>query len=137
MTYLLDTCALSDFARGEPGTLAHLRDVAPSEVAISAVSAMEVEYGLALDPGRARKLAPVMRALLEAIAILPYGLEDARASASLRAPLEKRGRPVGAYDALIAGTAIARGLVLVTSNVREFGRIAALRIENWRSPRAG
>jgi len=132
MTYLLDTCALSDFARGEPGTLARLRDVGPSEIATSAVSAMEVEYGLALDPSRARKLAPVMRALLQAITVLPYGLEDARATASLRASLEKRGRPVGAYDALIAGTAVARGLVLVTSNVREFGRIAALRVENWR-----
>lgn len=137
MTYLLDTCVLSDFARGEPGTLARLMDVAPSDVAASAVSAMEVEYGLALDAARARKLAPVMRALLEAITVLPYGLEDARATASLRASLEKRGRPVGAYDALIAGTAVARGLVLVTSNVREFGRIAALRVENWRASRGG
>ena len=137
MTYLLDTCALSDFARGEPGTLARLREVAPSQIVASAVSAMEVEYGLALDPARARKLAPVMRALLDAITILPYGLEEARASASLRASLQRRGRPVGPYDVLIAGTAIARGLVLVTSNVREFGRIAALRIENWRSSRGG
>jgi tRNA(fMet)-specific endonuclease VapC len=137
MTYLLDTCALSDFARGEAGTLGRLREVAPSEVTISAISAMEVEYGLALDPVRARKLAPVMRALLEAVRILPYGLEDARATTSLRASLEMRGRPVGAYDALIAGTAIARGLVLVTSNVREFGRIAVLRVENWRSARSG
>ena len=137
MTYLLDTCALSDFARGEPGTLARLREVAPSQIVASAVSAMEVEYGLALDPARARKLAPVMRALLDAITILPYGLGEARASASLRASLQRRGRPVGPYDVLIAGTAIARGLVLVTSNVREFGRIAALRIENWRSSRGG
>ena len=137
MTYLLDTCALSDFARGEPGTLARLRDVAPSDVATSAISAMEVDYGLALDPARARKLAPVMRALLQAITVLPYGLEEARATASLRASLEKRGRPVAAYDALIAGTAVARGLVVVTSNVREFARIASLRVENWRSSRAG
>jgi tRNA(fMet)-specific endonuclease VapC len=133
MTYLLDTCALSDFARGEPGTLARLAQVAPAEVAISAISAMEVEYGLALHPARARKLAPVMRALLQSVAVMPYGLEDARASASLRASLERRGRLVGAYDTLIAGTAIARGLVLVTSNVREFTRIGALRLENWRS----
>src|SRR5690348_2246515 len=137
MTYLLDTCVLSDFARGEAGTLARLTEAAPSEVATSAISAMEVEYGLALDAARARKLAPVMRALLGAITVLPYGLEDARATASLRALLEKRGRPVGAYDALIAGTALARGLVVVTSNVREFGRITALRVENWRSSRAG
>lgn len=135
MTYLLDTCALSDFARGEAGTLARLKELAPSRVSVSAVSAMEVEYGLALDAARARKLAPVMRALLQAVAVLPYGLEDARSSASLRASLQKRGRPIGAYDVLIAGHALARGLVLVTSNVREFGRISGLCVENWRSPR--
>jgi tRNA(fMet)-specific endonuclease VapC len=135
MTYLLDTCALSDFARGEAGTLSRLRQLAPSDVSISAVSAMEVEYGLALDPIRARKLAPVMRSLVDAVAVLPFGVEEARASASLRAALRKRGRPIGAYDVLVAGQALARGLVLVTSNLREFGRIAGLRTENWRLSR--
>ena len=93
---------------------------------------MEIEFGLALDPARARGLTPVMHALLQAIAILPYGIEDARATATLRAALQKKGRPIGAYDALIAGCALARGLVLVTSNEREFGRVGGLRVENWR-----
>ena len=135
MTFLLDTCVLSDFARGEAGTLARLKDASPSEISISAISVMEVEYGLSLDAARAKALAPVMRAILGAVRILPYGAEDARASASLRASLEKKGRPIGAYDVLIAGAALSRGLVLVTSNVREFGRIAVLRIENWRQAR--
>ena len=132
MTYLLDTCVLSDFARGEARTLARLKGVSPSEISVSAISVMEVEYGLSLDAKRARTLAPVMRAIIRAVRILPYGAEDARASASLRAALEKQGQPIGAYDVLIAGTALSRGLVMVTSNVREFGRISTLRLENWR-----
>lgn len=60
---------------------------------------MEIEFDLKLDPARGRKLAPVMHALLQAITILPYGIEDARATAMLRATLQKRGRPIGAYDA--------------------------------------
>jgi len=132
VTYLLDTCVLSDLARGERGTLERLKEAPPSELAVSAISVMEVEYGLSLDEARARKLAPVMRAILGAVRILPFGAEDARASASLRATLEKRGKPIGAYDVLIAGAAASRGLVLVTSNVREFARISTLRIENWR-----
>ena len=135
MTYLLDTCVLSDFARGEAGTLARLRETSPGEIAVSTISVMEVEYGLSLDAARARSLAPVMRAILGAVQILPYATEDARASASLRATLEKKGRPIGAYDVLIAGAALARGLVLVTSNIREFGRVSALRVENWRKGR--
>ena len=135
MTYLLDTCVLSDFACGEAGTLVKLKEASPSEISVSAISVMEVEYGLSLDAKRAETLAPVMRAILGAVRILPYGPEDARASASVRATLEKKGQPIGAYDVLIAGTALSRGLVLVTSNVREFGRVAALRVENWRKGR--
>lgn len=133
MKYLLDTCVLSDFARGEANSVAQVTATPPDLVAISVVTEMEIEFGLALNPARARRLAPVMHALLQAVSILPYDSEDARATATLRAALQKKGRPIGAYDALIAGCALARGLVLVTSNEKEFGRIGGLRIENWRN----
>jgi len=132
LNYLLDTCVLSDFARGEANTLDRVKSTPPALVAVSSITAMEIEFGLALDAVRARKLAPVMHALLRAVSVLPYGVEDARATAVLRAALQKRGRPIGAYDALIAGCALARGLVLVTSNEREFRRVSGLRVENWR-----
>jgi tRNA(fMet)-specific endonuclease VapC len=45
--------------------------------------------------------------------------------------LDMRGTPIGPYDVLIAGQALARGLILITRNVREFSRIPDLRIENW------
>jgi tRNA(fMet)-specific endonuclease VapC len=132
LRYLLDTCVLSDFARGDAHTLERLKAAAPEQIAVSAVTAMEIEFGLALDAQRARRLAPVMHALLESVTVLPYGVEDGRATATLRAALQRKGRPIGAYDALIAGCALARGLVLVTSNEREFGRVGGLTIENWR-----
>ena len=49
----------------------------------------------------------------------------------VRADLEGRGERVGAYDVLIAGIAPAHGCVLATHNVREFGRVAGLNIEDW------
>jgi tRNA(fMet)-specific endonuclease VapC len=131
--YLLDTCVLSDFARGDAGSLVRIKATPPALIGISSVTVMEVEFGLALDPVRARKLAPVMHALLAAVEILPYGRQDAGATAALRAALQKSGRPIGAYDALIAGCALARGLILVTSNEREFRRVSGLRVENWRT----
>lgn len=132
MRYLLDACVLSDFARGDANTLDRVKATPPEDVAVSSITAMEVEFGLALDAQRARRLAPVMHALLQAVSVLPYDIQDGRATASLRAALQKRGRPIGAYDALIGGCALARGLVLVTSNEREFSRMGGLRIENWR-----
>jgi tRNA(fMet)-specific endonuclease VapC len=49
----------------------------------------------------------------------------------MRAQLEKKGLPIGAYDLLIAAHALSLGLTLVTNNAREFGRVADLEIENW------
>jgi len=62
---------------------------------------------------------------------LPFGDEEARLSAAIRASLEKKGAPIGAHDVLIAGTALANQGVLVTHNIKEFSRISKLKLENW------
>ena len=53
MKYLLDTNVLSDFARGEPAVMARLRQEAPPQLAVSVITEMEVEYGLARKPNLA------------------------------------------------------------------------------------
>lgn len=132
MTWLLDTCTVSDFVKGQAGVLARLKTTPPQSISISAVTRMEIEYGLQLHPARTEKLAPVIDAFLASIAVLPFENADAKAAGTIRAVLQKRGRPIGAYDIMIAGTALARGLTVVTSNVGEFERIEGLRVENWR-----
>jgi len=57
--------------------------------------------------------------------------EDAREAGTVRAELELVGKPIDAYDVLIAGQARRRGATLVTSNAREFDRIAGLKWEDW------
>lgn len=132
MKYLLDTCTVSDFVKGQPNVLARIKAIPPNLIAVSALTRMEVAYGLALNAERARKLAPVLQAFFSAIATLPFDEADAQAAAAIRAALKTKGQPIGAYDVLIAGTALARGLVVVTSNVGEFQRIGGLHVEDWR-----
>lgn len=132
MIYLLDTCTVSDFVKGQPGVLARVKATSPQLIAISAVTRMEIEFGLHLNPDRARKLMPLMDAFLSSIAILPFEDADARAAGVLRAALQKQGQPIGFYDVLIAGCALARGLVVVTSNLGEFQRVGGLQVESWR-----
>ena len=50
MKYLLDTNVLSDFVRGEQAVMARLRQEAPLKLAVSVITEMEVEYGLARNP---------------------------------------------------------------------------------------
>jgi tRNA(fMet)-specific endonuclease VapC len=66
------------------------------------------------------------------IATLPFNEPDALAAAAVRAALKSQGQPIGAYHVLIAGTALAHGLIVVTSNVGEFQRIGGLQREDWR-----
>lgn len=93
---------------------------------------MEIEFGLLLNPERARKLAPVMDAFLGSITTLPLTEADAQAAAGIRAALQRQGQPIGAYDVLIAGCGLARGLIVVTANTGEFQRVSGLLLENWR-----
>ena len=132
MKYLLDTCTVSDFVKGQPNVLARIKAISPTLIAVSTLTRMEVEYGLALNADRARKLAPVLQAFFSTISTLPFEVADALAAAAIRAALKTKGQPIGAYDVLIAGTALARGLVVVTSNVGEFQRIGGLQVEDWR-----
>jgi tRNA(fMet)-specific endonuclease VapC len=132
MKYLLDTCTVSDFVKGHPNVLARVKATAPDLIAVSVLTRMEVDYGLALNAERARKLAPMLDAFFSTIATLPFDESDAKAAAAIRAALKIMGQPIGAYDVLIAGAGLARGLVVVTSNVGEFKRVGGLQVEDWR-----
>jgi tRNA(fMet)-specific endonuclease VapC len=58
-------------------------------------------------------------------------MQKAKLSASIRASLEKKGNPIGPYDVLIAGTALANKGILVTNNTKEFTRVPNLKLDNW------
>lgn len=133
MIYLLDTCVLSDFVKGDASTLMHLKSVIPQDIAVSSLTMMEIAYGLALNPEKAKKIQPVLNDFLRVVSIISFEEKDANCSGKIRAYLRQKGNPIGGYDVLLAGTAINRDLVLVTSNLGEFNRIEGLRLENWRN----
>lgn len=62
---------------------------------------------------------------------LPLDRASAEASAHIRIELERQGTPIGPYDLLIAGHALAHGLKLVSNNTHEFGRVKDLSLESW------
>jgi tRNA(fMet)-specific endonuclease VapC len=132
MRYLLDTCVISDFIKGEAGTQARLKKTPPVDIAISTITVMELRYGLVLNPQRAQKVEAAISSLLSSITILPFGIAEAEHAAQIRAVLKSQGQPIGAYDVLIAATALQHRLIMVTANQREFERVPGLVTENWR-----
>ena len=69
MGYLLDTCVVSDFVKGEENTLKRLKSNSPCDVFISSLTVMEVKYGLAINPQRAVKIHPLIETFLSSITI--------------------------------------------------------------------
>jgi tRNA(fMet)-specific endonuclease VapC len=132
MRYLLDTCVISDFIKGEPGTKARIKQAFPADLAVSAITVMELYYGLALNPQRASKVEPMIASLLASVITLPFGSVEAERAAHVRAVLKAQGQPIGAYDLLIAATALQHNLLMITTNQREFDRVPGLTTENWR-----
>ena len=134
MRYLLDTCVISDFIKGEAGTKVRLKQTPPVDIAVSTITVMELRYGLALNPQRAQKVEPAISSFLSSVTILPFSALEAEQAAQIRAVLKSQGHPIGAYDVLIAATALQHNLLTIAANQREFDRVPNLQTENWRQP---
>jgi tRNA(fMet)-specific endonuclease VapC len=129
--YLLHTNTISDLARRPKGPVRQrIARVGDAAVCTSIIVAAEFRFGAARK-GSARLTAQV-EAILGSMQILPLESPADRVYAELRARLAAAGRPIGANDLLIAAHALTLGCTLVTANMREFARIDALPLENWR-----
>jgi tRNA(fMet)-specific endonuclease VapC len=130
VTHLLDTDTCIGVLRQRPGMVQRLSQIAPTNCAVSMVTVYELFCGLAKAQDPAKERRKVER-FVAAIIGVPLDRAGAEAAANIRAELERQGTPIGPYDLLIAGQAVAGGLTLVTNNVREFQRVNGMKLESW------
>ena len=131
MRYMLDTNICIYVIKHKPETVFRkLQTIHPEDVCISSVTYAELVHGveksIAVEKNR---LALSM--LLANMEILDFDVDAADCYGKIRAGLEKNGTPIGPLDMMIAGHAQSLGYTIVTNNVKEFSRVAALKIENW------
>ena len=128
--YVLDTNTLVYFFKGMGNVNQRLLSVSPKEIGIPSIVVYELEYGIAKSTSP-KKRQKQLEELVPLVNVLPFNELEAKKSANIRAKLEKQGNPIGPYDTLIAGTALAVNGILVTNNTKEFERVKHLRLENW------
>jgi tRNA(fMet)-specific endonuclease VapC len=132
--YLLDTNTCIRILNGSSAAVAaRLQATDPADVRLCAVVKAELLYG-ARKSMRAEANLQLLRRFFKPLGSLPFDDPCAEEAGFIRFELERSGRPIGPNDLLIAATARAHGLILVTHNRREFGRVAGLRIEDWEAP---
>ena len=112
--------------------VSRLRAEDPSAIRLSSVTKAELLFGARHGTQAASNLRLLARFFAPFLS-LPFDDRCAEYYAALRADLAGRGQLIGPNDMLIAATALAHDLVLVTHNTREFSRVVGLKIEDWES----
>jgi tRNA(fMet)-specific endonuclease VapC len=139
VSYLLDTNACIALINGAPTAVRDRFEKAirgDLQVYVSSVLTF-LNFGMELPrTHRVEMNTQCLEMLLSSPVIaLPFENEDSRAAGWIRAALEAAGKPIGAYDYLIAGQALARQITLVTANVSEFSRVKGLSWQDWAKPK--
>ena len=130
MKYMLDTDTFSYLVNGIPQVLQRYAKAVEQEVGISVVSYGEVLFGIGKQQPGASKQKRIDY-LLDQMPIALMDEDVARCYGSIRSVLELSGKPIGPNDTWIAAHALSLGATLVTGNVREYKRVAGLKLENW------
>ena len=129
--YLLDTNIVSYWMRGDKKVIERLKSHAPSELALSAITLAEILYGIEKSPAKKRERHHKIQQITSLLHLYTFDEKAAQEYALVRSELEESGRPISERDTQIAAVALAHQLTLVTHNVKEFGRVARLKVEDW------
>jgi tRNA(fMet)-specific endonuclease VapC len=134
LRFLLDTNICIYIAKRRPlEVLERFKKLHPGEVGMSVITYGELCYGAgkSTNPPAAQQ---TLRELSALIPVLPLGPQAGERYGRIRRELERTGRLIGNNDLWIAAHAGALGVVLVTNNDSEFGRVDGLAVENWVRP---
>lgn len=133
LRYMLDTDICIYALRHQFPALKDIFNRRAEQLAVSTVALSELYFGVEKS-ARPDNNLKVLESFAARLDVLPFDAAAAAHSGQVRAALQREGQPIGSYDLMIAGHARSMGLVLVTHNTREFGRVPGLLVEDWISP---
>lgn len=132
--FLLDTNACIKILNdASPPLVSRLKSHHPSQIRLSSIVKAELVYGARKSARPAQNLR-VLQDFFQPFRSLPFDDLCSERYGVLRSELERHGQPIGPHDMMIAATAIANDLTLVTHNAREYSRVAGLKWEDWEKP---
>lgn len=130
LKYLLDTNIVIYVIKRRPPEVREVFNRQTGRMAISAITLAELVHGAERSEFPTRNL-DVVEDFCSRLQVLAYLPEAAHHYGSIRATLERQGKPIGVNDLHIAAHARSCGLTVVTNNLSEFGRVPGLLAENW------
>ena len=128
--YLLDTDIIIYSLKGHAAVQENLRRHRNASLGVSIISLMELYYGAYKSQRVESNLAKV-KTIEKTLQAIQAGEEVVELFGMLKSKLEAKGQPADDFDLVIASTALAHNLILVTNNTRHFQKVEGLRLENW------
>jgi tRNA(fMet)-specific endonuclease VapC len=128
--FLLDTNTIIYYFKGMGQVSQNLGNTLSDEILVPTIVVFELYFGIKKSSASVKRLQQLEEFLAQ-VQVIPFEQNMAEAAAGIRAQLEKQGQPIGPFDVLIAGAALATNSVLVTHNTREFSRVNGLAIVDW------
>lgn len=131
MLYLLDTnvCVMYMNGRSQP-VRDRVLSTPTNEMAVCSVVKAELFYGAMRSINPTRTLER-QQGFLNRFTSLPFDDAAALMFGQIRAQLDRKGTPIGAYDLQIAAIALTHNLTLITHNTAEFSRVDGLPLDDW------
>jgi len=129
--YLLDTNAcIRLMNQSSSNIIKHMQQHPPSEIGLCSIVKAELLYG-ARHSQRVEANLQLLQRFFKPLSSLNFDDRCAEEAGQIRADLAAQGKPIGPNDILIAATARAYNVVLITHNTGEFSRVTGLRLEDW------
>lgn len=129
--YMLDTDICIYVLKNHSKKLRHKFNVT-KDICISSVTYGELRFGIEFgEPSVRADRMNQLDLFAQRLLVESWGEEAAKHYGYIRSLLKKQGNLIGNNDLLIASHALSIGAVMVTNNVREFGRVPDLITENW------
>jgi tRNA(fMet)-specific endonuclease VapC len=127
--FMLDTDISSYVIKRRPAALLERFESHAETLSVSVMTAAELRFGA--EKASRPKLAELIEAYLDRLAILDWTDEVSGHYARIRSELERSGKPIGNMDLLIASHAVSQRMTLVTNNLKHFSNVPGLKVEVW------
>jgi len=129
--FLLDSDVMAGALKGRLPIVLKLSQLKPSEVAVSVVSRMEAETAMRLQPRAQARYGKLLKEFLATVTVIDFGATEAQQAVVLSAYLQPAGEQLAALDLMLAATAVAHQLTLVTDRSAVFASVPNLDLERW------
>ena len=129
--FLLDSNVIAAAIKGRLPVVLKLGALKPGDVAVSVVSRVEAESALLAQPRAQVRFGKLLRDFFAQVQVIDFGAAEALAATNLAALLQTGGESLSGFDLVVAATAQAHRLTLVTDRVAVFASVPNLDVENW------